>query len=119
MPHYTPRRRHRQVAAMMEPAPGDDSASPRGSNPNFQDVARLKNSSGILAIISQRKDGTLSAGFFREWTTYDHKTGAETTARGSFIPQHLMRSYAEMVAMATERMEQLESAGELPFPRKQ
>lgn len=78
----------------------------------FQDVDRLENAQGIVAIISQRRrDGSLTFSIHREWMTADGRK-----QRGAFIPEELVGAFEDMLRIVVERMKQLRAEGALPFP---
>lgn len=76
----------------------------------YQDVDTLKNSDGIVAVISQRRrDGGFTVGCFYEFVR-DGKP-----QRTAFMPEHLLPSYARMIGTATDRIAQLKLRTDLPF----
>jgi hypothetical protein len=78
---------------------------PAVQRPAFQDVDRIVNASGLVAIISQRsKDGSLTFAFFREFPSRDRGK----TDRTGFIPADMFPQFAEMISIVKERIEQLE-----------
>lgn len=77
----------------------------------FQDVDRLENAQGIVAIISQRRrDGSLTFSIQREWITADGRK-----QRGAFIPEELAGAFQDMLRIVVDRMKQLRAEGDLPF----
>lgn len=77
----------------------DKSSTP----PGFEDVDKLKNSSGIVAVISRRKsDGLLTFALFREWE------GPHGEGRTAFQPEHNLAAYKKMVGLVESRLAELQ-----------
>jgi hypothetical protein len=75
------------------------------------DVDKLENSSGLVAVISQRSaNGTLTFAIFREFIREGKLD------RTGFVPEDLGPAYLEMAQLAIDRMKVLRTAGGLPFP---
>ncbi len=75
------------------------------------ELDRLRNSDGIIAIISQRRrDGVLTVAVMRE---FERDGRVEPTA---YIPERLLESAARMLELARARCAELRTAGALPFP---
>jgi hypothetical protein len=92
------------------PSPKNGGGEPT-SGRGFQDVDRLKNTDGIVAVISQRSfDGQLTVAVFREF----ERDGKD--CRTSFIPESLTQSFREMFERGVRRMAELKVTGTLPFP---
>jgi hypothetical protein len=91
---------------------------PAIQRPAFLDVDRIANSSGLVAVISQRsKDGILTFAFFREFPSRD----GERTDRTGFIPYSMHGQLVEMAQLVEERCAQLLDPAhpdhkKLPFP---
>jgi hypothetical protein len=83
----------------------------------YVDVARLENSDGIVAVISQRrKTGVLTFTIFREFSSaVADETG---TGRTGFMTESLFESFLAMANLTKQRMVSLRSEGKLPFPVK-
>lgn len=94
---------------------------PAVQRPAFQDVDRLQNSSGLVAVISQRsKDGSLTFAIFREFPSRDPSRDGQTDRTG-FIPHTMLGQAAELLALVKERCDQLMNPADpahtkLPFP---
>ena len=74
------------------------------------DVDKLENSSGLVAVISQRSaNGTLTFAIFREFVRDGH------VDRTGFVPEDLGPAYLEMAQLAIDRMKVLRAGGGLPF----
>jgi hypothetical protein len=86
----------------------------RGGPPkNCVDLDVLRNSSGIMALISQRKyDGEITFALFREFER------GGSVARTAFVPATMSVQYLEMVKLAIERANELKARGNLPYPVK-
>lgn len=79
----------------------DKSSTP----PGFEDVDKLKNSSGIVAVISRRKsDGLLTFALFREW-----QGNAGDQGRTAFQPEHNLAAYKQMVGLVESRLAELQA----------
>lgn len=79
----------------------DKSSTP----PGFEDVDKLKNTSGIVAVISRRKsDGLLTFALFREWQGRDGDQG-----RTAFQPEHNLAAYKHMLGLVEERLGELQN----------
>ena len=80
----------------------------------------LRNSDGLLAIFSQcRWDGRITFSIQREFERYDRETGKTEILKTSFVPESLTGSYAAILEVATQHIEDLKLqrlAGKLPFP---
>lgn len=93
--------------------------SPAVQRVPFEDVDRIANSSGLVAIISQRsKDGQLTFAFFREFPSRE----PGKTDRTGFIPADMFPQFCELVQIVRERVAQLENPDHpdsklLPFRR--
>lgn len=92
--------------------------APAVQRPAFADVDRIANSSGLVAVISQRsKDGSLTFAFFREFPSRD----GGSTDRTGFIPYAMHGQLVEMAKLVEERCTQLLNPKhadhkKLPFP---
>lgn len=83
----------------------------RAPQRGYQDVDRLTNADGIVAVISQRRrTGVLTFAMFREFENDGRK---EQT---SFVPEYLAASFALLLTKVIARMAELKDSGRLPFP---
>lgn len=81
------------------------------SAPGFEDVDRLENSDGIVAVISQRSfDGALTMALFREFDRDGRR------CRTAFMTENLFESFLEMFNRGARRLQELKRTGALPFP---
>lgn len=84
--------------------------TPPTSRQAYVDVDRLKNSHGMVSVISQRtRSGELTYSIFRE---FEREGGMDRT---SFLPEHLIDEHIELIKMTRERMAELRASGELPY----
>lgn len=78
------------------------------------DLETLRNSDGIIGIISQRRrNGALTCGIFRVIE------GEDGVAKTSFIPEHLIPRWIEMAEMLGKRCMEIHAGTSglvLPFP---
>lgn len=96
-----------QRSAISHKNGGPEPRSGRG----FEDVDKLRDSSGIVAVISQRSfDGKLTVALFREF----ERDGGD--CRTGFIPEDLLDSAGEMLTRAKARVQEIKRTGNLPFP---
>lgn len=77
----------------------------------YADVDVLRNSNGLKAVISQRRsNGVFTFGVFKEYERDGqmHQTG--------FIPESMGEAYIQLVRIALERIAEIKSSGNHPFP---
>lgn len=81
------------------------SSHPAAKTEGYVDVERIENGDNLFAVISQRKyDLTYTFGVFRSYVQNDeHK-------QTSFVPEHLVESYIELVKSVGVRIGELRRA---------
>lgn len=80
------------------------------SRQTFVDVDQLRNSHGMVAIISQRiSNGLLTFSIFREF-----ERGGEI-AKTAFFPEDQADIYLEFAKLVLDRMRELRAGGNLPI----
>lgn len=80
--------------------------------PGFVDLEKLKDAYGIVCIISQRTaTGALTFGIFKEF----ERDGQNH--RSTFVGEHLIDAYMDMVAKAKDRIQEIRDKNLAPITR--
>lgn len=106
--------RRSEISHLDTPRNQDANGGPRL---RYQDVEQLENSHGLLSVISQHRNGSLTFAMFKLYNRFAEDGVTVERQKTQFCPADLGPQYIEHVRLTLERIEALKKTpGKLPFP---